>query len=279
MMIPMISISSLTETLSAELGLEIFVVEDKETPSRPYSFRFAGLDRGKSFSLEVSRSWKTTQVNFQADSFAGELLLFIREQVKSREAQLISLIDSNQNSYSSIQFLVDGVSLRGNVEEKNEDNSLRFEVGVLTSDSSIEYGILNKQEESLCRFAITLFASILPVKKIAFRSADEVLGFPEGAVSQVLVNKYERDPKNRSAAIAIHGKSCLACGFNYTDFYGELGDEYIVVHHVVPVSKIGPDYDINPSTDLVTLCANCHAMVHRQDPPLTVAQLREILGR
>jgi len=278
-MIPMISISSLTEILSADLGVEIFAVENKENPSNPYSFRFGGLDRGKSFGLEVSRSWKTTQVNFQADSFAGEFLIFIREQVKSREAQLISLIDSNQDAFSSIQFLVDGVSLRGSVEEMNEVNSLRFEVGVLTSESSIEYGILNEQEENLCRFAITLFASILPVKTIAFRNADEVLGFPEGSVSKVLVNKYERDPKNRSAAIAIHGKSCLACGFNYADFYGELGDEYIVVHHVVPVSKIGPDYEINPSIDLVTLCANCHAMVHRQDPPLSVAELRGILGR
>jgi 5-methylcytosine-specific restriction protein A len=113
---------------------------------------------------------------------------------------------------------------------------------------------------------------------VLFRHADEVLGYPEGAVSHVLVNRYERDPRNRRLAIAIHGKSCMACNFNFHAKYGELGDEYIVVHHTVPVSQMGNDYVVDPAKDLVTLCANCHAMVHRHDPPISVSDLRKMLS-
>jgi 5-methylcytosine-specific restriction enzyme A len=123
-----------------------------------------------------------------------------------------------------------------------------------------------------------LIASVLPIEMATFRHPDEVLGYPEGAVSKVLVNRYERDPRNRREAIAIHGKSCLACNFNFQEKYGELGDEYIVVHHTVPVSQMGNDYVVDPAKDLVTLCANCHAMVHRHDPPISVSDLRKILS-
>ncbi len=93
------------------------------------------------------------------------------------------------------------------------------------------------------------------------------------------VNRYERDPRARQACIAAHGYACAVCGFDF-DFervYGELGREYVVVHHVVELSTLGADYEVNPVEDLVTLCANCHAMVHRQRPALLPAQLRERL--
>ena len=48
---------------------------------------------------------------------------------------------------------------------------------------------------------------------------------------------YERNPKYRKQAIAIHGDSCFACGFNFGDFYGEYAEGYIHVHHTVPVSE------------------------------------------
>ena len=161
----------------------------------------------------------------------------------------------------------------------SQDPSLTFEVETLTSESSIQYGLLNGQEEKLLRFAVSMFASVLPIEMVSYRHADEVVGYPEGAVSQVLVNKYERDPRNRKTAISIHGKSCMACGFNFQEKYGDLGDDYIVVHHTVPVSQMGNDYIVDPSTDLATLCANCHAMVHRQNPPISVLELSKLLSK
>ena len=54
----------------------------------------------------------------------------------------------------------------------------------------------------------------------------------------------------------------MACGFNFEEYYGEIGKGFIEVHHVVPLAKAGKT-ETNPETDVVVLCANCHRMVHR----------------
>src|ERR1019366_9144246 len=44
---------------------------------------------------------------------------------------------------------------------------------------------------------------------------------------------YERNPRNRAAAIRAHGTTCVACGFNFDTFYGAAyAHSYIEVHHL-----------------------------------------------
>jgi hypothetical protein len=102
-------------------------------------------------------------------------------------------------------------------------------------------------------------------------------GLPEGARSIVQVNRYERDPRNRARAIHAHGTDCLACGLNFGRVYGPLTEGFIHVHHVVPLSQLNADYVIDPVTDLVPLCANCHSAAHRRNPPLSVKELKGLL--
>ena len=98
--------------------------------------------------------------------------------------------------------------------------------------------------------------------------------YPEDAVARVEVNRYERDAEARRACIAHHGTSCAACGFSFEMAYGELGADFIHVHHVVPASQLGSGYQLDPLTDLVPLCANCHAMAHHGvGSPRSVAEL------
>jgi 5-methylcytosine-specific restriction enzyme A len=98
--------------------------------------------------------------------------------------------------------------------------------------------------------------------------------YSEGARCVVTINAYERNPKARAACIGHHGCICAVCGFDFSRVYGGLGEGYIHVHHVVPIGKIGKEYKIDPFTDLIPVCPNCHAMIHRAEPPLTVEQLR-----
>ena len=45
----------------------------------------------------------------------------------------------------------------------------------------------------------------------------------------------------------------------------EYGPEYankIHVHHIIPVSEIGEEYVIDPITDLIPVCPNCHMVLH-----------------
>ena len=98
--------------------------------------------------------------------------------------------------------------------------------------------------------------------------------FAEGAVQRVPMNRYERDPRARAACIAHHGTTCSACGFDFEATYGELGRGYIHVHHVKDLSTLGKRYRVDPVKDLKPLCPNCHAMVHRERPALTITELQ-----
>ncbi|MFH5877438.1 HNH endonuclease [Arthrobacter sp. NA-172] len=99
--------------------------------------------------------------------------------------------------------------------------------------------------------------------------------YPDEAVSRVEVNRYERNPEARRICLAFHGTSCAVCGFSFEVTYGDIGKDFIHVHHVVPVSQLGSGYRLDPVSDLVPLCANCHAMAHQHaGTPRTVAELR-----
>jgi hypothetical protein len=63
------------------------------------------------------------------------------------------------------------------------------------------------------------------------------------------------------------------------DKYGPLGQDFIHVHHTLELSLVPPGYQVNPVTDLRPVCPNCHAMLHRTSPALTVDELSQIIHR
>ncbi len=103
--------------------------------------------------------------------------------------------------------------------------------------------------------------------------------FWEGHVQVVRVNKYERNLQARRKCISHFGPQCQVCHVRLTDIYGPLALEYIQVHHLRPISEIGERYKINPLTDLIPVCPNCHTMLHRNNPPLSVEELQELMAR
>lgn len=95
----------------------------------------------------------------------------------------------------------------------------------------------------------------------------------EGKKHEASVTKYERDHGNRKLCIAHYGYVCQVCGMNFENVYGELGKDYIEVHHLHPVS-LG-ERKVNPIDDLIPLCSNCHSMIHRQEDVSDWRGLRE----
>ena len=89
---------------------------------------------------------------------------------------------------------------------------------------------------------------------------------PEGKRIEVYGTKYERNPKIRKAFLALQKKpyQCSVCGFDYEKCYGELGKDYIEVHHKTPLSVNKKEINVDIKNDLVCLCANCHRMIHRK---------------
>jgi 5-methylcytosine-specific restriction protein A len=101
----------------------------------------------------------------------------------------------------------------------------------------------------------------------------------EGGVSQVLINKYERNPVNRQLCLMTNGYICKVCGFDFEAEYGELGYQFIHIHHIEKVSLHEEEYVINPEKDLIPVCPNCHAMFHRINPPLLPEELVAIIKK
>jgi len=101
--------------------------------------------------------------------------------------------------------------------------------------------------------------------------------FIEGAKKSITVNAYERDPKARQKCLKIHGYSCAICGFDFEKIYGNLGKKYIHVHHIVPLSSIKETYTVDPEKDLIPICPNCHAMIHRKREALLPEELKDII--
>ena len=100
----------------------------------------------------------------------------------------------------------------------------------------------------------------------------------EGKQKKIYTTKYERSYKNREKAIKIHGTRCMVCDFDFEEAYGELGKDFIEVHHTKPLYSLEEEMEINPEEDLVCLCSNCHRMIHRKrDKVLTVEELKGIM--
>ncbi len=101
----------------------------------------------------------------------------------------------------------------------------------------------------------------------------------EGKRNKRFVATYERSPRLRESAINEHGLDCMACGFNFGQFYGSYAEGFIHVHHVVPVSELGNDGSkVDPKSDMIVLCPNCHAVVHRmRKKTLSLDELKEMI--
>ncbi len=98
--------------------------------------------------------------------------------------------------------------------------------------------------------------------------------FEEGSKSERRHIATERSSSVRIAALAIQGTACRICDFSYAERYGSPGVGFAEVHHLKPLGALRKAVRVNPETDVIVVCANCHRMLHRTDPPLSPDQLR-----
>lgn len=115
---------------------------------------------------------------------------------------------------------------------------------------------------------------------LSCRLPEEVSGeshLLEGAIRQVTVNSYERNPEARRRCIEHYGLICNACKFNFGEKYGEVAEGYIQVHHLKPLSDIQQEYEVDPIADLRPICANCHAVIHLGGKTRSIEEIKSML--
>ena len=91
----------------------------------------------------------------------------------------------------------------------------------------------------------------------------------------------ERDRRlvvlRKQAAMRQHGKlACEVCDFDFAAAYGPRGLGYVEAHHVNAVREMEEETETR-AEDLALLCANCHRIVHRQQPWLSLPALKNLL--
>ena len=91
----------------------------------------------------------------------------------------------------------------------------------------------------------------------------------EGVEHQYNLTKKERNPELRQKCIEFYKQKwsghirCLCCGFDFGKAYENIGEGYIEIHHVNPHHTFEGKHMVDPLTDLIPLCSNCHSMIHR----------------
>ncbi len=112
---------------------------------------------------------------------------------------------------------------------------------------------------------------------------DELAAF-EGSIRKLFVVHRQRERWLREQKLAAfqrdHGGRLYCevrgCGFDFNKVYGDLGDGYAQVHHVRSLSRLRAPRQTTLK-DLVIVCANCHAMIHRRGACRRLSAISKVL--
>ncbi len=122
------------------------------------------------------------------------------------------------------------------------------------------------------------------VNTMSDEALDDVQSYSakEGTVSYRYHRTLERDAKvvalRKRAALKAHGKlECEGCGFDFAATYGPRGHGFIEAHHTNPVHAM-VEGDETKLEDLALVCSNCHRIIHKTKPWLSLAQLKALLA-
>jgi len=101
--------------------------------------------------------------------------------------------------------------------------------------------------------------------------------FSEGAGRGIVsIQTKERNANAIKEAKRIHGYKCCVCGFDFFNMYGDAGNQKIVIHHLIQIAD--GERVTDPTTDLVPVCDNCHAIIHKKRPMYTIEEVRKIIN-
>jgi len=264
--------------LESRFGLQLTGSSQEVDGGTFAAIRPVDLQRPNGFSIVVGRTPRIVEASLRLDGFTRSLL-----------RQMSEADDTQRTLFSSLASVAISKKFRIgiNVNEEYIEDFSKLPVKEWTKleldcDYRLPSGKINEKEILNWALEVTsnclgLVLCLLPIEGLTETVSGNELGLPEGSKILVEINRYERSPVNRAACIAHFGTSCQVCGFEFSKKYGEIGSEYIEVHHKIPVSAMGGSYRLDPINDLVPVCANCHAMLHQFQTPLSIAELKKII--
>lgn len=237
------------------------------------------LDEREGFIIRVQTGWRSLKASFIPGNFSAHLLktMGIAGKEKKKLFETFAGVLSQAGAALVMKINDYPVNPCSITDISSDWNHMSLNLSLVPFDPA-----LSDPEDFITKWGGQFFAmivSLLPLEEVIIDDNEIPTGMPEGALTLIEVNRYERSQLNRSACIAGRGCVCEVCGFDFGEVYGSRGKGFIHVHHIVPVSQLRDNYIIDPLKDLVPVCPNCHAMLHTVNPPLSVEELKEIIGR
>jgi predicted HNH restriction endonuclease len=110
-------------------------------------------------------------------------------------------------------------------------------------------------------------------------SVERECRFLEGERRAAQTARSVRNAALRVAAKRRWGTRCYCCGFSFEEFYGPVGEDFAIVHHLDPLGNSDGRARETSVEDVRIVCANCHFILHRENPPLGIDELRRRIGK
>lgn len=274
---------NISRKLFQKFGIELLFEVRNQKEGALLILRPAGIHPREGFNIIILVGWKKLTLSFEPEDNAGELLLAMG-QITARSFETFKTITKSVASEGgSMTMVINGIPVKLNNLSDCPKHWQNLQLVTKSSfiESETDLALDRNLEDHILKWATLFFSiivSMLPIdEQNDAQPENNMEGLPEGAQSKIIVNRYERSRANRQICITVNGAFCNICGFNFGKLYGFEGEGYIEVHHIIPVSKLGKDYRVDPVNDLIPVCANCHAMIHKRNPPYSVDEIKLLL--
>jgi len=272
----------LSKSLTERFGLDVSATvkdsfnTDGVNDGQKIIIKPAGIENTISFKVELTLGWRTLSAVFRPADYASTLLKKMNKSNQEQKTAFSVFAGSLRSKGAVIDLVINNESFEATDSQSWPDNWSEINIKMkkigLVLEKKTEYDFSEAFPWTTGFFGMTL--ALLPLEEISGR---DVTGEVEGDQYFERVKRYERSRINRAACIEVNGDSCKICSFSFGKTYGEHGEGFIHVHHIIPVSQMGVSYSLNPATDLIPVCPNCHSMLHRRQKVLLPEGLKNII--
>lgn len=245
---------------------------------------------------------KNTQRHGNPDWVRDELIVALdfylqhRESPPGKETAALSKLSRQLNALGKQLFLPDmrentfrntnGVYMKlMNFRRLDPRYSATGKVGLLRgskADAEVWHEFADEPEH--CAAVARAILSVLVKPEPASVWATDTEWIEEAVEGRLLTRIHiqrERDrdlvrTKIAKTQAGVGELKCEVCTFDFARKYGSHGAGFIECHHMRPLSTL---IEISRTTlaDLALLCSNCHRMIHRSRPWLSLQELRVLI--
>lgn len=182
----------------------------------------------------------------------------IKEYIYALSSRIESFAKKYKHDFKSM-FELSSSEAEGLMSNLEKDTSF---IDYIKKSNNVHLSAFNKYRDFLAK---------RQMQSTTKRSKEAIEVAPEGEMYLCHYNEYQRNKEIRDVVAKRDNYTCCVCGMNFADFYGEDGLGFIEVHHLNPINEGSRETKLE---DLVSVCSNCHSMLHKKTPPLTPEMLK-----